>query len=85
MENGHYALTIFGVLLLLGLASDYLGADTIVTARVGGQELLVRVPGHRIVSGIETVHLRWPAEKGHAFDAATGRRIGTSAGAATAT
>jgi sn-glycerol 3-phosphate transport system ATP-binding protein len=58
------------------VASDYLGADTILTARVGEQDILVRVPGHRRVSGAEAVRLTWPRENAHMFDAATGRRIG---------
>jgi len=58
------------------IASDYLGADTIVTARIGEQSILVRVPGHRKVSGSEAVRLGWPRETAHIFDAATGRRIG---------
>lgn len=58
------------------IASDYLGADTIVTARAGKQDVLVRVPGHRKVNNGETVRLNWPRESAHMFDAATGRRIG---------
>jgi sn-glycerol 3-phosphate transport system ATP-binding protein len=57
------------------VASDYLGADTIVMARIGEQDVLIRVPGHRKVGG-EVVRLSWPREHTHIFDAATGQRIG---------
>jgi sn-glycerol 3-phosphate transport system ATP-binding protein len=57
-------------------ASDYLGADTIVTAQIGEQDILVRVPGHRRVGGGEAVRVGWSRETAHIFDAATGRRVG---------
>ena len=67
------------------VASDYLGADTIITARLGEQDVLVRVSGHRMVSEKENVYLRWPADRVHAFDAAGGRRIARSGQAVSAT
>ncbi|MCP5155113.1 MAG: ABC transporter ATP-binding protein [Ectothiorhodospiraceae bacterium] len=59
-------------------AADYLGADSIVTARVGDQEVVVRVPGRLRVRGGETAHLTWASEAVHAFDATSGRRIEAS-------
>jgi len=56
-------------------ASDYLGADTVVTARVGGQIINARVPGHYAVSPDEEVRLRWAADALHVFDTGTGRRV----------
>ena len=55
--------------------SDYLGADTIVTARIGTQSLLVRVPGRAGVTDGKKVNLIWTPEKVHVFDAASGRRV----------
>ena len=59
-------------------ASDYLGADTIVTARIGGQDINARLSGHYQVTPGETVRLAWAKENVHFFDAATGRRIEAS-------
>ena len=56
------------------VAADYLGADTIVTARLGEQSLLVRVPGRVRVTEGERASLSWSPESVHLFDANTGRR-----------
>ncbi len=56
------------------VAADYLGADSIVTAQIGPQELVLRLPGHVHVSDGEQVHLNWPRDAVHVFDAASGRR-----------
>jgi sn-glycerol 3-phosphate transport system ATP-binding protein len=55
--------------------SDYLGADTIVTARVGTQSLLVRVPGRVGAADGKKVNLIWAPNRVHVFDAASGRRV----------
>ncbi len=56
------------------IAADYLGADSIVTAKIGPQELVIRLPGHvRIYDG-EQVNLSWPEDAVHIFDAGTGIR-----------
>ncbi|MEM7222017.1 MAG: ABC transporter ATP-binding protein [Pseudomonadota bacterium] len=55
--------------------SDYLGADTIVTARLGSQELLVRAPGRLSEITGRRVALRWAQDKVHIFDGATGKRL----------
>jgi sn-glycerol 3-phosphate transport system ATP-binding protein len=55
--------------------SDYLGADTILTARVGTQLLLVRVPGRFGAADGKKVNLIWEPDRVHVFDAASGRRV----------
>jgi sn-glycerol 3-phosphate transport system ATP-binding protein len=54
------------------VATDYQGADTIVTARVGSQSLLVRVPGRVTIDGSRQANLKWRPEAVRVFDAATG-------------
>ncbi|MCP4289770.1 MAG: ABC transporter ATP-binding protein [Gammaproteobacteria bacterium] len=56
------------------LMSDYLGAETIVTARVGNQEILVRTTGRISIPNPVTARLQWRAEDVHVFDADTGMR-----------
>lgn len=56
------------------LSADYLGADSIVTARIGQQTLVVRVPGRARVDEGERVGLVWPDDALHVFDVETGRR-----------
>ena len=54
--------------------ADYLGADTIITARIGDQSLLVRVPGRVRIAPGEGAALGWAPEAVHLFDAASGTR-----------
>ncbi len=70
----HIEIRDFGGLPAELIWSDYLGADTILTARVGSQSLLVRVPGRFDVARGVSVNLVWAPENVHVFDAATGRR-----------
>ena len=56
------------------LSADYLGADTIITARIGAQALLVRVPGRVRIADGERAALGWAPEAVHLFDATSGRR-----------
>jgi len=55
-------------------AADYLGADTIVSARIGSQQLLARVPGRFRVAPDQAARLSWAAENVHLFDRTTGLR-----------
>jgi len=55
--------------------AEYLGADTIVTARIGTQSLLVRVAGRVRVAGEQQVRLGWRSRDAHVFDAQSGRRL----------
>jgi sn-glycerol 3-phosphate transport system ATP-binding protein len=54
---------------------EYLGADSIVACAVGAESLAVRVPGRVLLDAGTRVHLAWPSEARHVFDAATGARI----------
>ena len=56
------------------LMSDYLGAETIVTAHIGRQEVLIRALGRVSVPRPVNARLHWRAEDVHVFDAATGER-----------
>jgi len=53
---------------------EYLGADSLVGARVAEQSVLVRVPGRSAAKAGETIHLAWNKEHEHHFDAQTGGR-----------
>lgn len=53
------------------VSADYLGADTVITARVGKQELMVRRPGRVRIEGDEITTLSWPADAVRLFDKAT--------------
>jgi sn-glycerol 3-phosphate transport system ATP-binding protein len=54
--------------------AEFLGADTVVTCELGSQLLIVRIPGKISLQPGAAVHVGWPAEKVHVFDAASGRR-----------
>ncbi len=53
---------------------EYLGADSLVAARIDGQSLLVRVPGHSRARHGDAVHIAWDKPHEHHFDAQTGGR-----------
>lgn len=55
---------------------DYHGADTVVTARAGDADVLVRVPGRFRAEARQQVRLCWPEQAVHVFDTATGTRRG---------
>jgi sn-glycerol 3-phosphate transport system ATP-binding protein len=57
------------------VSADYLGADTILTARIGAQQVLVRRPGRFEIEAAERVRLSWPAHATHLFDATSGARV----------
>jgi sn-glycerol 3-phosphate transport system ATP-binding protein len=54
--------------------AEYLGADTVVTCRVGGAPILARLPG-RVVVGSGTLVRLATEDPVHIFDAASGHRI----------
>ena len=57
-------------------AVEYLGADTLVDTRIGGEPFIVRVLGrHSVVVG-QRVAVAWAPAAAHWFDAASGQRIG---------
>ena len=55
-------------------SAEYHGADTIVTARVGGETVLGRASGKLAVAAGAPVRLAWDADAAHLFDSQTGRR-----------
>ncbi|MBX6369993.1 MAG: ABC transporter ATP-binding protein [Rhodospirillales bacterium] len=55
-------------------SAEYLGADTIVACRVGGELALVRAPGRVDFASGAPTRLSWRRDAIHWFDAATGRR-----------
>jgi sn-glycerol 3-phosphate transport system ATP-binding protein len=56
-------------------SAEYHGADTILTARVGEESLLVRSPGRLRLANGAAVRLGWEPASVHVFDAAAGTRI----------
>jgi len=57
------------------LAVEYLGADSLLTCRIGAAQLNARVPGHHADAVGATVRLVWHAKDEHFFDAASGHRL----------
>ncbi|HEY6853647.1 MAG TPA: ABC transporter ATP-binding protein [Gemmatimonadales bacterium] len=55
-------------------SSEYHGADTILSVRVGDESLFVRAPGHLAQSDGAAVRLGWEPQFTHVFDATTGAR-----------
>jgi sn-glycerol 3-phosphate transport system ATP-binding protein len=55
-------------------ASEYFGADTILTCRMGSQALQVRVPGRPGLADGAAVQLAWNAADTHFFDTKSGTR-----------
>ena len=59
------------------ISGDYLGAETVITARIGGQEVLVRTAGRVRVTRPVAAHLSWSDRDVHVFDAKSGKRDDT--------
>ena len=55
--------------------TEYFGADTITSCRIGTQRLLVRTPGRPELQVGSLVYLSWPVSALHWFDKGTGLRI----------
>jgi sn-glycerol 3-phosphate transport system ATP-binding protein len=53
---------------------EYLGADSILTGTLGTQSIAARTAGRLALSPGTNVHLAWPRDAVHVFDAETGRR-----------
>jgi sn-glycerol 3-phosphate transport system ATP-binding protein len=62
-------------------AVEYLGAEALVTCMIGQRPILARTRGGRAPSPGDAVGLIWDASAGHVFDATSGARIATEAGA----
>jgi sn-glycerol 3-phosphate transport system ATP-binding protein len=56
-------------------AIEYLGAETMIEANLGGTSILARIGGRPPCRVADAVHLSWPVEATHWFDMSTGRRI----------
>ena len=56
------------------VSGDYLGAETVITARIGSQEILVRTAGRVRVTKPVAAHLSWSDQHVHVFDAESGKR-----------
>jgi len=56
-------------------AMEYLGADTLVQARVGACELMARLPGRIDLTPGAAIRMAWPADSRHWFDAQSGLRV----------
>jgi len=56
-------------------SAEYHGADTILTARVGKESLLLRAPGRLRLGTGAAVRLGWDPESLHLFDADGGARV----------
>lgn len=59
------------------VSADYLGSETIIDARIGGQPILVRSAGHLRLPKPVTARLSWNKKDVHVFDSATGHRDDT--------
>ena len=55
-------------------SAEYHGADTVVTAKVGEEHLLIRAPGQVALPAGTAVRLGWLPEAMHLFDSANGTR-----------
>ena len=56
------------------ITADYLGAETIVTARIGNQDVLIRANGRVSVPQPIAARLAWQGSDAHVFDSDTGKR-----------
>ena len=56
-------------------AVEYLGADTLIDARIGDEPFVVRQAGRPPVAAGEQVSIAWDAGATHWFDATSGQRI----------
>ena len=56
------------------VSADYLGSETMIDARIGGQPVLVRQPGQMKLSKPTKARLSWSSSDVHVFDAASGKR-----------
>jgi sn-glycerol 3-phosphate transport system ATP-binding protein len=55
--------------------SEYLGADTLIDARIGDASFMLRLPGRTSLAPGASIAIAWEVQATHWFDATTGRRI----------
>jgi sn-glycerol 3-phosphate transport system ATP-binding protein len=53
---------------------EYLGADSLITCKIGGSECIVRQEGKVRLTAGDRIHVTWPAAETHFFETETGRR-----------
>jgi sn-glycerol 3-phosphate transport system ATP-binding protein len=53
---------------------EYLGADSLITCKIGGSECIVRQEGKVLLTAGDRIHVTWPAAETHFFETETGRR-----------
>jgi len=53
---------------------EYLGADSLITCKIGGSECIVRQEGKAHLTAGDRIHVTWPAAEAHFFETETGRR-----------
>ncbi|MFN3853027.1 MAG: ABC transporter ATP-binding protein [Phreatobacter sp.] len=54
---------------------EYLGADSLVDARLGGHSFILRIPGKTDLGEGQSISLEWDGSHAHFFDTESGRRI----------
>jgi sn-glycerol 3-phosphate transport system ATP-binding protein len=54
---------------------EYLGADSLLTCRIGAQAIAIRIAGRSGLSRGDVTRLSWAGGAQHFFDAATGKRV----------
>jgi sn-glycerol 3-phosphate transport system ATP-binding protein len=71
----HFEIVDSGGLEVELLAADYLGSQTIVSAQIGNQILLLEVKGHFKFSRHQKVCVAWSVDNVHVFEAERGDRL----------
>jgi len=56
------------------LGFEYLGADSLISCRIGGSECIVRQEGKVNLAAGDRIRVNWPAAETHFFETETGRR-----------
>ena len=59
------------------IAAEYLGADTLIEARIMGERFVARTPGKAKVTAGDNIRLSWKPEQTHWFDTESRRRYET--------
>ena len=73
----HIELVPSGGVAALVTSAEYHGADTILTARVGEESLLLRAPGKLHLATGAAVRIAWDPASVHLFDAESEARVDT--------
>jgi sn-glycerol 3-phosphate transport system ATP-binding protein len=57
------------------VATEYLGADTLIETRIGADPFMIRIGGRCAAAAGETLHVSWEENATHWFDLSSGRRM----------